>query len=186
MNGSPTGAPVAASHTRTVLSLLPETTMVRPSSCPTATAFTQSSWPVNGSPTGAPVAASHTRTVSSSLPETTTVRPSSSPDRHRAHPVVVAGERVADRVAGGRVPHPHRPVAAAGDHHGAPVQLARPPPRLPRRVWPVNGSPSGVPVAASHTRTVSSSLPETTTVRAVQLARPPPLLPSRVAGERRP
>ena len=157
-----------------------------------------------------PVARSHTRTVRSPLPEMTTGRPSSSADRHRVHRAGVAGERVADRGAGGQVPHPHRPVVAAGDDHRAAVQLGRPPPRVtqlgvagervadrgaggqvphPHRpsslpetttgrpsssptatavtppVWPVNGSPTGVPVARSHTRTVRSSLPETTTGR---------------------
>ena len=51
------------------------------------------------------------------------VRPVQLPDRHRFHPAAVAGERVADGVAGGRIPHSHRLVVAAGDHDGAPVQL---------------------------------------------------------------
>ena len=123
------------------------------------------SWPVNGSPTGAPVARSHTRTVRSSLPEMTTGRPSSSADRHRVHRAAVAGERVADRGAGGQVPHPHRPVVAAGDDHRAGRPAPRPPPRRTAPSWPVNGSPTGVPVARSHTRTVPSSLPEMTTGR---------------------
>ena len=38
-----------------------------------------------------------------------------------------------------------------------------------RPVWPVKGSPIGVPVARSHTRTVSSPLPETTTGAPVEL-----------------
>ena len=80
-------------------------------------------WPVNGSPTGAPVARSHTRTVRSPLPEMTTGRPSSSATATAFTDAGVAGERVADRGAGGQVPHPHRPVAAAGDDHGPPVQL---------------------------------------------------------------
>ena len=84
--------------------------------------------------------------------------------RHRVHPAAVAGERVADGGAGGQVPHPHRPVVAAGDDHRPAVQLrgrhrAHPP------LWPVNGSPIGVPVARSHTRTVWSPLPEMTTGR---------------------
>ena len=53
----------------------------------------------------------------------TTGRPSSSADRHRVHRAVVAGERAADRGAGGQVPHPYRPVVAAGDDHRAAVQL---------------------------------------------------------------
>jgi hypothetical protein len=48
--------------------------MVRPPSCPTATAFTPLLCSVNGLPTGAPVAASHIRTAPSLLPETTMVR----------------------------------------------------------------------------------------------------------------
>ena len=53
--------------------------MARPSTCPTATALTQSVWPVRGSPIGLPVAASHTRTVWSWEPETMMVRPSTCP-----------------------------------------------------------------------------------------------------------
>jgi hypothetical protein len=45
--GRPGEAPVAASHTRTVSSRLPETITVRPSTCPTATDSTQPVWPVN-------------------------------------------------------------------------------------------------------------------------------------------
>ena len=61
------GWPVSASHSRTVLSSLPEA-----SRCPSglnATLFTASVWPVSGSPMGWPVSASHSRTVLSSLPE---------------------------------------------------------------------------------------------------------------------
>ena len=135
-------------------SSLPEMTTGRPPARPTATARTQPVWPVNGSPTGAPVARSHTRTVPSSLPEIDHRAAIQLGGRHREHRAGVAGERVADRGAGGQVPHPHRAVVAAGD---------RPPGGRPARptatactepVWPVNGSPTGAPVARSHTRTV--------------------------------
>ena len=68
VSGAPTGWPVAASHTRTVLSRLPET--MRSPSGLNAALRTASVWPVSGGPTGWPVAASHTRTVLSALPET--------------------------------------------------------------------------------------------------------------------
>ena len=127
------GAGVRIPHLHRAVAL-PETTMVRPVQLPDRhRAHARSRVSVNGSPIGAPVAASHTRTVPSSLPETTMVRAVQLPDRHRVHPAVVAGERVADRGAGGRVPYPHRPVAAAGDHDGAARPAARPPPRSPRR-----------------------------------------------------
>ena len=62
--GSPTGAPSASRHTRTVLSPLPLTITGVPSgSAATATARTSLLWPVMGSPTGAPSASRHTRTV---------------------------------------------------------------------------------------------------------------------------
>jgi hypothetical protein len=47
--------PVARSHTRTVESQLPLTTIGRPSSSPTATAVTPPVSPVNGSPSGSPL-----------------------------------------------------------------------------------------------------------------------------------
>ena len=47
VNGWPAGVPVAASHTRTVLSPLPEATTVWPFSCPIATAYTGPVWPVS-------------------------------------------------------------------------------------------------------------------------------------------
>ena len=57
----PIWCPVAASHSRTVLSLLPEA--IRVPSGLNATLDTASSWPRSGSPIGCPVAASHNRTV---------------------------------------------------------------------------------------------------------------------------
>ena len=54
VSGSPTGWPVAASHSRTVLSELPEAMRV-PSGL-NATLDTASVWPVSGWPTGWPVA----------------------------------------------------------------------------------------------------------------------------------
>ena len=105
------GWPVSASHTRTVLSPLPETMRV-PSGL-NATAITASVWPVSGGPIGWPVAASHTRTVLSLLPETMPLAVGA--ERHSRYPVGVAGERLAEGFAGVGVPHPHRLVPTAGD-----------------------------------------------------------------------
>ena len=101
---------MSASHTRTVLSPLPEA-MRLPSGL-NATLDTAPVCPVSGWPTGWPVAASQTRTVLSSLPEA--IRLPSGLNATLRHRVGVPGERLADRLAGGRVPHPHRVVAAAG------------------------------------------------------------------------
>ena len=71
----------------------------------------------------------------------------------------MAGQRLADGLAGVGVPHPHRVVAAAGDdalavgakrHAGHRVRCGR-----------SAAAPMGWPVSASHSRTVLSSLPET-------------------------
>ena len=66
--GAPIGWPVLLSHSRTVLSSLPET-MRLPSGL-NATLVTPCVWPISGAPMGWPVSASHSRTVLSSLPET--------------------------------------------------------------------------------------------------------------------
>ena len=157
-------------------------------------------WPVSGAPIGCPVSASHTRTVSSALPET--MRLPVRAERHTEHQAGVAGQRRADRLPGGRVPHPHRLVAAAGDdplavgaerHARSPCRCGRsaaadrlagvgvPHPHrpvvaagddavpvraerhtaTPRRCGRSAAAPIGWPVAASHTRTVLSALPET-------------------------
>ena len=63
----------------------------------------------------------------------TTGRPSSSAAATASTAAAVAGERVADRGAGGQVPHPHRPVVAAGDDHRAAIQLRRRHRIAPRR-----------------------------------------------------
>jgi hypothetical protein len=41
--------------------------------------------------------------------------------RHRDHPIVMAGQRLADRLPGGGVPHPHRPIVTSGDDDVAAV-----------------------------------------------------------------
>src|SRR5262249_53552704 len=107
-------APVAASHTRTVPSSPAETMMSRSAAWPVATACTGPVWPVSGSPVGSPVAASHTppAVLASGADDVAACCPA---DRHRPPFVGVAGRRVAGRVAGGHVPHPHRAVAAGGD-----------------------------------------------------------------------
>ena len=91
------------------------------SRCPSglnATPYTASVWPVSGAPIGWPVSASHSRTVSSS-PALASRCPSglNATLRHRAG---VAGERVADRLAGVGVPQPHRAVVAGA---GQPVPV---------------------------------------------------------------
>ena len=111
VSGAPIGWPVSASHSRTVLSPLPET--IRLPSGLNATLNTESVWPVSGSPIGWPVSASHSRTVLSTLPET--MRVPVGAERHAGHRVGVAGQRLADRLAGVGVPQPHRLVVAAGD-----------------------------------------------------------------------
>ena len=78
-----------------------------------ATLITSSVWPVSGAPIGWPVAASHSRTVLSPLPEA--MRVPVGAERHTGHRAGVAGQRRADRLAGGGVPQPHRLVVAAGD-----------------------------------------------------------------------
>ena len=96
-------------------------------------------------------------------------------ERHRRHPVGVAGERVADR--GGRWPGPTAAPSGrrcrwrAGCGRRA---AGRTPPPVTAPVWPVSGSPTGVPVAGSHSRTVLSSLPVASRVRPSGSGRTPP------------
>ena len=111
VSGAPIGWPVSASHSRTVLSSLPETMRV-PSGL-NATLATAPVWPVSGAPIGWPVSASHSRTVLSALPETMRVPSGLNATLHTAPVWPVSG--CADRLAGGRVPQPHRVVATAGD-----------------------------------------------------------------------
>ena len=100
VSGWPMGWPVAASHSRTVLSSLPEAMRV-PSGL-NATLVTASVWPVSGWPMGWPVAASHSRTVvvAAAGGDARAV----GAERHAAHRVRVAGQRLADRL--GRWPRP--------------------------------------------------------------------------------
>ena len=65
-------------------------------------------------------------------------------ERHAEHSAGVAGQRVADRLTGGRVPQPHRVVGTAGGDVGA-VGAERTLHTMP--VWPVSGAPTGCPVA---------------------------------------
>ena len=74
-------------------------------------------WPVSGAPRGWPVSAFHSRTVWSSLAEA--IRCPSGLNATLAHPVGVAGERVAEGLAGVGVPQPHRLVVAGGGDAGA-------------------------------------------------------------------
>ena len=102
---------MAASHTRTVLSRLPEAMRCAVG----AERHARHRVGVAGQrlPTGWPVPTSHTRTVLSQLPEA--MRLAVGAERHAGHRVRVAGQRRADRLAGVGVPHPHRLVVAAGD-----------------------------------------------------------------------
>ena len=151
VSGWPTGWPVAASHTRTVLSPLP-VTMRLPSGL-NATLVTASVWPVSGWPMGWPVAGvpQPHRLVVAAGGDALAV----GAERHADHRVGVAGQRLADRA--GRCPRP----TAAPSCRQLPEAM-----RLPSGlnatlhtapVWPVSGAPIGWPVSASHTRTVLSS-----------------------------
>ena len=82
-----------------------------------ATLVTVSVWPVSGWPMGWPVAASHSRTVLSPLPEA--IRVPSGLNATLVTASGVAGQRLADGLAGGGVPQPHRAVGAAGGDAGA-------------------------------------------------------------------
>ena len=73
---------------------------------------------MSGSPIGWPVSAFHSRTVLSSLARGQPVPVGA--ERHTAHRAGVAGERVAERLAGVGVPQPHRVVVAGG---GQPVPV---------------------------------------------------------------
>ena len=102
---------MSASHSRTVVSALPEAMR-----CPSglnATLYTAFVWPVSGWPRAWPVSASHSRTRLVALPET--MRCPSGLNATLGHRVRVAGERLADGLAGVGVPQPHRLVATAGD-----------------------------------------------------------------------
>ena len=105
--------PVAASHTRTVPSSLPEAIRVpsglnatlAPRRCGrSAVCRRVGRW---RRPTPAPFCRSCRRRSGAVGAE-----------RHTEHPAGVAGQRVADRVAGCRVPHPHRSVGTAGERCG--------------------------------------------------------------------
>ena len=122
-----------------------------------ATLFTASSWPVSGCADrlpGAGVPQPH-RVVEAAGGDAGAV----GAERHAGHRVGVAGERLADRLPGVGVPQPHRVVVAAGgdaravgaERHA--VHRAGVAGERLRR--------SACPVSASHSRTVSSALPET-------------------------
>src|SRR6185312_13737026 len=73
------------------------------------------------------------------------------------HRAGVAGERVAEGLAGVGVPQSHRGVVATGGQP-VPVRAEHHTPHPP--VWPVSGLPRGWPVSASHSPTVLSRLAE--------------------------
>ena len=80
-------------------------------SAPAATASTPPSWPVSGSPTGVPSASPphpHRAVAAAADDDRGAVR--QRPGRHRGHPAVVAGQRLADRGAVGQsaTPAPSR------------------------------------------------------------------------------
>ena len=70
----------------------------------------------------------------------------------------VPGQRGADRLAGDRIPQPHRVVRDCRRRSACPSGLNAT--LNTRSVCPVSGAPTGWPVTASHTRTVLSSPPE--------------------------
>ncbi len=111
VSGWPTGWPVSASHSRTVLSAAAGDD-ARAVGAERHAVHTMSVWPVSGWPTGWPVSASHSRTVLSALPEA--MRVPVGAERHAGHRVGVAGQRLADGLAGVGVPQPHRVVGTAG------------------------------------------------------------------------
>ena len=102
------------------------------SRCPSglnATLFTAPVWPVSGAPTGWPVSAFHSRTVPSPLALAS--RCPSGLNATPSHRAGVAGERVAEGLAGVGVPQPHRAVVAGA---GQPVPVgAERHTRSPRR-----------------------------------------------------
>ena len=106
VSGEPTGWPVAASHTRTVLSPL------RGGDAFAVGAERHAGHEVRvaleGEPTGWPVAASHTRTVLSTLPEA--MRLPSGLNATLVTALVCASLAAPTGLAGGRVPHLHRLV----------------------------------------------------------------------------
>ena len=81
----------------------------------------------------------------------------------------MAAQRLPDRGAVGQPPHPHRavadppPLTITGVPSGsAPTATAITPP-----AWPRSGSPTGVPSASRHTRTVPSPYPPPLTITGV-------------------
>ena len=153
--GSPTGWPVAGFHNRTVPSP-PAVASSLPSGL-NATPITPlgagRSW--RGVPTGWPVAGSHNRTVpsppalASSLPSGLNATPNTPPAGRRPWRGVPIG------LAGGRVPQPHRAIAAGAGQQLA-VRAERHPEHAMVGVAGWRGVPMGWPVAGSHNRTVPS------------------------------
>ena len=113
--------------------------------------------PGRGAPTAWPVAGSHNRTVpsppalASSLPSGLNATPYTLPLR-------AGGGRQgrADGLAGGRIPQPHRAVAAGGGQQLAVRAERHPEHAASRRCRRCRGVPTGRPVAGSHNRTVPS------------------------------
>ena len=68
----------------------------------------------------------------------------------------MAGQRFPDRGAVGQPPHPHRAVIAAADDDRGAVRQRPTATALTEPPWPRSGSPTGVPSASRHTRTVPS------------------------------
>ncbi len=195
VSGAPMGWPVSASHSRTVLSSLPEA--MRGAVGAERHTGHRAVWPVSGAPRGWPVSASHSRTVLSRCRRRCRCPSGLNATLNTVSVWPVSG--CADGLAGVGVPQPHRVVVAAGGdavpvgaerHTGHRVGVAgervrrrvgrcrRPTaapscPRCRRRC----GCPSGLNATlatapcgrsagstgrrASHTRTVSSWLPET-------------------------
>ena len=133
-------------HNRSVRSPLPDT--IRLPSGLNATLETGPLCPLSGSPIGFPVAASHTRSVLSALPDDDALAVGA--ERHALNLTAVTLERLADRLSASRrpTPAPCCPNAPATMRlpSGLNATLATDP------LCPLSGSPIGLPVSASHTR----------------------------------
>ena len=161
VSGSPTGSPVARSHTRTVASSLPVTTTGRPSEPADGHRRHQAGVAGQRRPdrlAGGQIPHPHRGVPAAGDRDG---RPSSSPTATAAtsrttHRAGVAGQRFADRFAGAQIPHPHRaswlPVTATG----GPSQLADGH-RQHRAGVAGQRRPDRLAGAQSHTRTVASS-----------------------------
>ena len=162
--GCPICSPVAAFHSRTVVSAEPEAMRV-PSGL-NATLFTQSSWRI-GCPIGCPVVVSHKRTVLSAPPVAMRV-----PSGLNATLITVSSwrSRLPDRLPGGGVPQPNRRVVAPPEAMRVPSGLNAT--LVTASSWR-SGSPTGCPgrCVPQPDRAVGTAGGDTGAVRTVRHAR---------------